>query len=484
MEDRLKEHLDRRRRQGSLRRLMAEPDRAEGDPSSSPASRRHSLVDFSSNDYLGLARCPRQRERVDAAYRQLCREASDDAPVLGATGSRLLSGDSRLARALEISLARIHQRPAGLLCNSGYDANLSVLSSLPYRDDDVVVMDALAHNSLVMGARLGRLAPKRIVLFQHNDVADLERVLEHAVVRGRTAAPSAQPPSVLIVVESVYSMDGDVAPLGRILDVAAAWHASVIVDEAHGLGVYGRTNARDLCLAADDAASRVDKEEDALPPPREAAGTPGGQRGVLGGTGVLAALELERHPSLLCSVHTFGKAAGCHGAVVVGSRTLVAYLVNYARPFVYSTSLPPHSLLTIRGAYEAMTSRVGEGRRREVFRLVRLFRQEMSGMISRLKQQFPQSQFALLDSPSPIQAVVTPGNARCIAVSQHLRNTARFDVYPIRSPTVAKESERIRIILHSHNKTEEVLELTHAFHRALRQSLLHPGDILNTKARL
>ena len=471
MEERLGEHLNRRREEGSLRQLI-EPASAPSPSSPSPASPSH-LIDFASNDYLGLARCKRQHDDVESAYARY-RQGCEGSPILGATGSRLLSGDSQLARSLETSLAKIHNRPDGLICNSGYDANLSVLSSLPYIRGDTVVMDELVHNSLVMGIRMGRLARDRVVLFKHNDVKDLERVLEQAS-NGKDLHPDA---SIIIVVESVYSMDGDVAPLAEILELAKSWrNASVVVDEAHGLGVYGRTNVHDLY--------DLGNKNDPSPLQSEARGGVRGGASVGGGTGVLAALELEHHPSLLCSVHTFGKAAGCHGAVVVGSKIFISYIVNYARPFVYSTSLPPHSLVTIQESYKSMTTQVGEERRRKVFDLVKQFRNEMTAIFLRLKRRFPSSEFELLHSPSPIQGVVTPGNDRCIAISQYLRNVGRFDVYPIRSPTVSKGKERIRIILHSHNSLEEVRSLTSMLHRAMVQSsIMQSRENITAKARL
>jgi len=382
--------------------------------------------------------------------------------MLGASGSRLLSGDSHLARSLEAKLARVHNRPTALLFNSGYDANLSILSSLPYTEDDAIVMDELIHNSLVMGVRMGRLNRKRVFLFRHNDVKDLKRVLEE--VASASSSPSS---STLVVVESVYSMDGDIAPLKEIMDLAQSMGAGVMVDEAHGLGIYGHTNAHDLTMnikinvLPEDNRIDGDKITD--------------NHKTKGGTGVLAALNLERHPALLCSIHTFGKAAGCHGAVVAGNSTMISYLVNYARPFVYSTALPPHSLISIRQAYESMMGPVGERRRRVVFRWVRSFREEISDGIAALKEEFPGMDFELLPSPSPIQAVVVPGNERCISVCQHLKNVGKFDVYPIRTPTVAKGKERIRIILHSHNEKEDVHALTKMLLQSLRQ-LMMPCD--------
>lgn len=421
-------------------------------------------VDFASNDYLGLARCHNQHALVNSAYSKLFNPDDSDAssspptssagpqkPFLGATGSRLLSGDSHLARTLEAKLAHVHNREAALLFNSGYDANLSILSSLPYNDNDAIVMDELVHNSLVMGIRMGRLNKDRVFFFKHNDVVDLKRVLEKVA-----SSSSSSPSSTLVVVESVYSMDGDIAPLKEILDLAQGMGAGVMVDEAHGLGIYGHTNRQDLELTTNETAPSDTSGENKNSTEQKK-----------GGTGVVAALNLECHPALLCSVHTFGKAAGCHGAVVAGSSTLVSYLVNYARPFVYSTALPPHSLVSIQQSYESMMGPIGESRRNVAFKWVRRFQKEMSKGLSGMRTDFPNMDFELLPSPSPIQAIVVPGNERCIVVSQYMKNVGKLDVYPIRSPTVAKGRERIRIILHSHNSEDEIALLTKMLMMAL-----------------
>jgi len=413
------------------------------------------IIDFASNDYLGLARCKNQHALVQSAYNNICSNTNvQHQPTLGSAGSRLLSGDSKLARSLELQLANIHNRQASLLFNSGYDANLSILSSLPYNEDDCIVMDELVHNSLVMGIRMSRLNKKRVVMFKHNDVNDLKRVLEKVASRPVS--------STLVVVESVYSMDGDVAPLKEILELAKEYNVGVMVDEAHGLGVYGKTNLHDL----KSNINNVDCNDH----------TTNIEETTRGGTGVLAALNLEHHSSLFCSIHTFGKAAGCHGAVVAGSNTLISYLVNYARPFVYSTALPTHSLVTIQQSYESMMGNVGEDRRKKVFQLVRLFREKMLDGIDILKQEYSNSDFELLPSPSPIQAIVVPGNEQCISVCQYLRNTGNLDVYPIRSPTVTKGKERIRIILHSHNTENEVNELTTMIIQSLRKLMSNTND--------
>ena len=458
MEDRLQEHLDRRHREGTLRSLMPLPKSNITEQSEEPGVSSEHSIDFASNDYLGLARCHNQHKLVQSAYDRLFTPNDTTVPMLGSTGSRLLSGDSHLARSLEVKLASVHNRESSLLFNSGYDANLSVLSSLPYKEDDAIIMDELVHNSLIMGMRMGRLNKERVFLFKHNDVEDLRRVLEEV---------SSSISSTLVVVESVYSMDGDIAPLKEILELAYKMGAGVMVDEAHGLGVYGKTNVQDLQLTMNKSITALD-----------GSGIDNhNKNSVKGGTGVLAALDIENHPALFCSIHTFGKAAGCHGAVVAGSNTLISYLVNYARPFVYSTALPSHSIITIQQSYESMMGSVGESRRSKVFRLVRLFREEVSLGIDTLNDECPNSGFELLPSPSPIQAIVVPGNEKCISVCHYLRNVGKLDVYPIRSPTVVKGKERIRIILHSHNNEDEVHTLTKMLLVSLRKLMTFPDNL-------
>lgn len=411
MEARLNDALARRQLEGTLRSLQCITELQKQQELSS-------FIDFSSNDYLGLAQCRQQEALVNRVYKDACSTTNNR---LGATGSRLLSGDSYYCRELEEWLARLHNRPAALICNSGYDANLCVTSCLPV---DVVIMDELCHNSLIMGIKWNsRRNDTLVTAFSHNDLKDLEQKLEeHA-----TKFPSKV---VLVILESVYSMDGDVAPLESILSMCNKFGARVVVDEAHGLGIYGRTNRRDLGLMDD-------------------------MEGV-GGTGVLAALNLESHPALLATIYTFGKAAGCHGAVICcSSNVLKDYLLNYARPFIYSTSLPLHSLATIRCSYETMIGSSGEDRRLRVFALVKLFRLVVSSMLSDGRDR----KIRLCPSDSPIQALLVPGNDKCIEFSSIMKHEFGILLYPIRAPTVPSGQERVRIILHSHNTANELRHL-------------------------
>ena len=385
--------LDRRRRIGSFRQCHSQERSASA------------KIDFSSNDYLGLAQSSRQRRKVDDAYRKL------PSGLLGSTGSRLLTGDSDYAQSLERTLAKWHKRQSALICNSGYDANLSVMSCLSL--NSTVIIDELCHNSIQTGIRLGKDCTVR--KFRHNDHESLERIL----VEEKTTAREKQ---IIIVVESIYSMDGDSAPLKEIFDVALTHNSCVIVDEAHGTGVMGKN-----------------------------------------GLGLLEECGLENHPSLLCSVHTFGKAAGCHGAIICSSSLVRDFLCNYARPIIYSTSLPLHSLVCINCSYESMTGIYGSQLRQKLRRRVELFKQLFNHHIlnqigcrsNRLSQP---CSISLVPSESPVHALIIPGNTRCVMFCNILRAKSKgsIQLYPIRSPTVTKGQERVRIILHSHNTNDQV----------------------------
>ena len=395
--------LNRRRERGSLRKLVP--------------FHTSEVVDFSSNDYLGLAQNLDQHAQVQRAYEKL----SQRIHLVGSTGSRLLTGDSEYAHHLEEQLAQWHSRPAALLCNSGYDANLAVLSSVTRHS--IVLLDELCHNSLYMGIQLGKGSQK---IFRHNNTQDLEGLLQQ-----NTSQENCK--QVFIVVESVYSMDGDVGPLQEILELALRFRACVIVDEAHGLGVFGSN-----------------------------------------GMGVLAALRLENHPALLCSIHTFGKAAGCHGAVVCGSIAMKEYLINYGRPIVYSTSLPLHSLVCIACAYESMRGEVGRRLRAELYEIVEVFRK---GML-KLMAMTGDDSVALVPSYSAVQALIIPGNKACVDFCEllWLRSGQRMRLYPIRSPTVPIGQERVRIIVHSHNTKEQVEELLYLIKCTMQDMGYLPKD--------
>ena len=356
------------------------------------------LIDFSSNDYLGFAR--------SAEFKIAIQQADVDHLFgrTGATGSRLLAGQTTLADEVEQKLAQFYQTEAALIFNSGYDANIGLLACLP-RLGDTLLTDELIHASMIDGARLSYATRHR---FRHNDLDDLAGKLQQA---------SQQEGQVFVAVESVYSMDGDLAPLPELADLCDLYGAALIVDEAHATGIYGSGST--------------------------------GQNG----EGLVVALGLQER--VLARIHTFGKALGVHGAAVVGSAVLRKYLINFARSFIYTTALPPHSLLAIRCAHEQL--RANPNVQATLYRQLTYFREQV-------KHKMPGTIWT--NSLSPIQCLILPGNelARYVA-SEGQR--AGFDVRAILSPTVPAGQERLRLCIHAFNTTDEIDALLTVLQMAL-----------------
>lgn len=261
--------LDERRQNGSYRTLKPESK----------------LTDFCSNDYLGFARSQALTDCVEA-------EINSQPNLNGATGSRLISGNLTYTECLEHYIADLFGAQAGLLFNSGYDANLGLLSSLPQRGDTIIT-DELIHASLIDGARLSHASR---YAFRHNDLESLETKLKNA--KG----------AIYVVTESIFSMDGDTPQLEDMLNLTDQYGAHLIVDEAHAVGLYK--------------------------------------------TGIVSALGLQDR--VFARVVTFGKGLGCHGAIVLGSNMLRQYLINYARSFIYTTAAPFHQLATAKCAFKQL----------------------------------------------------------------------------------------------------------------------------------
>ena len=339
-------------------------------------------IDFYSNDYLGLASSGELRRRIN----QL-REQQEPLPQ-GSTGSRLVSGNSNLAEELEQQLADFHGADTGLLFSSGYAANSGLLASIA-GIGDCLIMDELIHASSVDGARLSR-ANKFI--FRHNDADSFRDKL----IKARESSPEG---SIFVAVESVYSMDGDFSPLSDLAQICTEFDAGLIVDEAHSNGITGRY-----------------------------------------GAGLVAELGLA--DQVFARIHTFGKGLGLHGAIVMGTSTLRQYLVNFCRPFIFSTALSADALLSIKAAYELLPEL--DEQREQLFSLVRHFRQLTA-----------QSTYQWYDSNSWIQSLLIPGNDRAMTAAARLRERG-FLVKAIRAPSVPPGTERIRICLHASNSIQEV----------------------------
>jgi len=341
-------------------------------------------VDLCSNDYLGIARNG-LLEQVEpgASLHGMGRVTG---LTHGSGGSRLLAGNYALIETVERQLAAFHAAPAALIYNSGYDANLGLLSCVPQRGDRVFY-DALSHASIRDGMRLSFA---QAFSFAHNDCGDLERQLS-----GRSGSGTC-----FVVTESVFSMDGDLAPLKDMAALCRQYGAQLIVDEAHATGVVGTV-----------------------------------------GEGLVQQLGLEQE--CFARVHTFGKAMGCHGAVVLGSPMLRDYLINFSRSFIYTTALPPESVQAIANAYTLLPALGAQ--RAQLRQLISQWRAEEIG-------------YRRLESNTPIQVVVVPGNDAVRAVAARLQE-AGLDVRPILYPTVPKGSERLRIVLHAFNTAEEIRTL-------------------------
>jgi 8-amino-7-oxononanoate synthase len=335
------------------------------------------LIDFCSNDYLGFARSATLKQNADD-YLKLHNDYLN-----GSTGSRLLSGNTAFCEELETYIAQFHNAEAGLIFNSGYDANLGLLSSLPQRGDTIIT-DELIHACIIDGARLSHA---NRYTFKHNDLNSLESKLKNATG------------TCYIAVESVYSMDGDKAPLVEIIKLAEAYNANLIVDEAHAVGVLNK--------------------------------------------GLVSQLNLE--DKVFARVVTFGKALGVHGAIVLGSDLLRQYLINFARSFIYTTAASFHQLVSIKMAYSMLATSKKE-------------QQSLADNIILFSLQLSE-QPTLLYSDSAIQSIIIAGNDQTRQAAKVIQD-AGFDVRPILSPTVATGTERLRICLHAYNTVEEITNLT------------------------
>ena len=351
------------------------------------------LVNFASNDYLGLAAEPVLREAAKAAIDQY---------GVGAGSSRLISGTLTPHVRLEERLAQFKQTEAALAFSSGYAAALGALSALCGRED-VIVLDKLVHASLIDGARLSGAA---IRVFPHNHLGKLESHLRWA----RENFPDAR---ILVVTESVFSMDGDWCPLAEVVALKKRFGALLLLDEAHAVGVIG-TNGRGL------------------------------------------ADHLGLAPDVDIQMGTLSKALGCSGGYICGPRKLIDLLINRARSFIYSTAPSPALAAAACAAVEWLMSRTGEQRRQTLRRNLSLFAECM-----------PQ----LFASERKIQSAIIPviigGAERALEAAQTLAERGFF-VPAIRYPTVPKDAARLRVTVSAKHTSKQIA----AFCQALREVLL------------
>lgn len=326
-------------------------------------------ADFTSNDYLGLAQSPDLQRAVMAAIAR-------GVPI-GAGGSRLLRGNHAEHEALEAEAAQFFEAESALFFGGGFVANTAIFATLPARGD-LIVYDELVHASAHEGMRLSKADSRSA---RHNDAA----AFDDAVRTWRAAGGTGQ---AWIAVESLYSMDGDRAPLTELADVASQHDAMLVIDEAHATGVFGP-----------------------------------------GGRGLGAALE--GRPNIV-SLHTCGKALGVMGGLVLGPRVMREFLVNRARSFIYATAPSPLVAATVRAALEISAT---QGDRREKLHA----KMALAGNLLRDK-------LGIEPSGSQIQPIIVGSDARAVSFARAIRARG-FDVRAIRPPTVPEGTARLRITL-------------------------------------
>jgi 8-amino-7-oxononanoate synthase len=338
-------------------------------------------IDLCSNDYLGLSQHPSVKSRMAAAVEQ---------EGAGSTGSRLLRGERTCFTRVEQTFAAFKQTDRSLYFSSGYLANLAVLTTFP-EAGDVIFSDERNHASLIDGVRLSR-ADK--VVFPHSNVLELERSMHERAGQGQQ----------FVVVESLFSMDGDEAPLVEYAALCKKFNAALIVDEAHAVGIYGEH-----------------------------------------GSGLIEAHGVSR--DVFVSVNTAGKALGVGGAFVAGSRNAIEYLIQRGRPFIFSTAPPPALAAALEASLEVIEK---EPERRE-----------------RLLARAAQLRVRLsVDGTSQIIPVILGENERALTIAQTLQ-AAGFDVRAIRPPTVPEGTARLRISVNQGLSKIALERFAHALERAL-----------------
>jgi len=370
---------------------------------------QNNLIDFSSNDYLGFGNNTTIFQRASEVLNEHQLKQN------GATGSRLLSGNHALYATAETTIATFHKVDAALIFNSGYDANLGFFSAVPQRGD-LIFHDDLCHASIRDGIAMSHAKAYK---FAHNDLSSLSNLINKVTnsslppgempERQRGATPDQNTPElsgveIYIVTESVFSMDGDAPDLKAMTNFCHRHGFHLVVDEAHAIGAVGSK-----------------------------------------GEGIVQQLGLEQ--KIFARLVTFGKALGCHGAAILGSTTLKDYLINFARSFIYTTALPPHSVATIVAAYEYLQSHNEE---------IRKLHSNILFLQNVVKEHPIRQQF--VPSNTAIQCCIVPGNDFVKQIAKALQ-AAGFDVKPILSPTVPSGQERLRICLHSFNTGEEIKKL-------------------------
>lgn len=356
------------------------------------------FLNFSSNDYLGLANEPAIKEATIKAVENF---------GAGAGASRLICGSLAPHHELDEALAAFKGAAAALSFSTGYAAAIGTIGALVGKDD-VIVIDKLVHASIVDGARL---SGAKLRVFSHNDLSELEDILQWASSVQSPKSKAQNQSRVLIVTESVFSMDGDCAPLREIVELKNKYGAWLMVDEAHATGLYGKH-----------------------------------RRGLAEEIGVSDQIEVQ--------MGTLGKALGASGGYIAGSRTLIDYLVNRARSFIFSTAPVPAAAAAAIAGIHFVQSSLGETRRNLLWQRVKEFH-------------------ALLDASEPsmlsaIIPVMVGEETKAVEVATALRNQNIF-VPAIRYPTVARGKARLRVTLTAAHDASDIKQLATAL-KGIRES--------------
>ena len=336
-------------------------------------------LDFSSNDYLGLADHPKMKEASKRAIDEL---------GCGASASRLLSGDLNIHHILEEKTALFKGKEAALVFNSGYQANVGIINSL-CSDNYVIFSDKLSHASLIDGILLSGAKHFR---FRHNVMNHLETLLKKERNKYKNG---------LIITETVFSMDGDLAPLREIVDLKDRYGCAIMIDEAHATGIFGKNGSG--AAEAEGLTGRID-----------------------------------------LTMGTFSKALGSFGAYLACSGLIKEYLVNTCRSFIYSTALPPAVIMANVTALDLIKEE--PRRRKTLLENAEYFRCEIR------KNGFEVS------GESQIVPLIVGGNEKAVKYAAELQDKG-FWVLPVRSPTVPEGEARLRFSLSAHHKKDQLLEL-------------------------
>jgi len=351
-------------------------------------------LDFCSNDYLGFSRDPRFRTAILEKLEQATGPDSVSSPA-----SRLLRGNTSRHQALEQRLSGFKGTEAALIFPTGYQTNIGVFTAL-VRSQDRVLSDAQNHASIIDGLRLSGCQK---IVFPHLDLEAVEEALIRPHPEGKT----------FLVTESLFSMDGDVAPLETYAELAKKYEAYLIVDDAHAVGVFGEER----------------------------------------GSGLTERFGVEQRA--LAIVSTFGKAFGLFGAFVAGPQVVIEYLINRCRSFIFTTAVPPLLLYGVEAGLDLLDAE--PERRKRVCLLA-----------DRLRQRFKKAGLDTLQSAGPIVPVVLGKSERALAVAQCLQEKG-LDVRAIRPPTVEPETARLRISVHADHTEQQIDQLAEAVEKAVNK---------------